>query len=122
MPSIIFKITMIIFWVSTLISPFALVAQETQLKPVKKDTLILQVDGLSCPYCAYGLEKKLESIEGVNKSDIRLNGGIVKLEINRDADLDSLFLKLKIDEAGFTLRKFIEDRKKAHKEKTDKAK
>jgi len=26
---------------------------------------IMRVDGLACPYCAYGIEKKLKKIEGV---------------------------------------------------------
>ena len=34
---------------------------------VYADSLVysLQVNGLACPFCAYGVEKKLSSIEGV---------------------------------------------------------
>ncbi|MGN2393298.1 heavy-metal-associated domain-containing protein, partial [Pelomicrobium sp. G1] len=27
----------------------------------------LQVDGLACPFCAYGIEKKLRALDGVDK-------------------------------------------------------
>ena len=30
----------------------------------------LTVDGLACPFCAYGIEKKLGAVNGVEKLDI----------------------------------------------------
>ncbi len=35
----------------------------------------VQVDGLSCPFCAYGLEKKLRKVENVARIEIRVNEG-----------------------------------------------
>ena len=35
----------------------------------------VQVDGLSCPFCAYGLEKKLRKVENVASIEIRVNEG-----------------------------------------------
>ena len=81
-------------------------AQNAKKDKTQKEIIHLRVDGLSCPFCAYGLEKKLESIEGVNKVDIRLNEGTVKMYTAPKADIDSVLLKEKIDEAGFTLKKF----------------
>lgn len=88
--------------------PFTGQAQDTKgkTKDKEKETITLQVDGLSCPFCAYGLEKKLKSIEGISQTDIELNKGIVTLEVNPNITIDSLLLKEKINEAGFTLKKF----------------
>ncbi len=96
--------------------PFTVQAQDTkkETKDKEKEKITLQVDGLSCPFCAYGLEKKLKSIEGVNQTDIELNKGVVTLEVSPNAAVDSLLLKEKINEAGFTLKKF----KNNSKEKT----
>ena len=81
-------------------------AQEANQKKSEQTQIILQVEGLSCPFCAYGLEKKLKAIDGVKKTDIKLNNGIVKLYVRPNVVIDSLTLKKKIDEAGFTLKKF----------------
>ena len=37
----------------------------------------LRVDGLACPYCAYGIEKKIKALGGVDKGsiEIKLNEG-----------------------------------------------
>ncbi len=35
----------------------------------------VQVDGLSCPFCAYGLEKKLRKVENVARIEIRVDEG-----------------------------------------------
>ncbi len=61
---------------------------------------------MSCPFCAYGLEKKLNTLEGVEKMNIRLNDGLVILYVNPQTKIDSLLLKKKIDETGFTLKKY----------------
>lgn len=67
----------------------------------------LTVDGLACPYCAYGIEKKLEASAGVvsNSVVIKLNEGIVEFEANRGAVFTEESLGQLINDAGFTLRK-----------------
>lgn len=66
----------------------------------------LRVDGLACPYCAYGIEKKIKALDGVNKEsiDIRLNEGLVVFQADTDTTIDEPALKQLINDAGFTLR------------------
>ena len=64
----------------------------------------LRVDGLACPFCAYGLEKKLKRIEGVEKFDLDLDTGEVTLIYGADARVDEDLLRQKVKEAGFTPR------------------
>ncbi len=35
-------------------------------------SLTVSVDGLACPFCAYGVEKKLKRVEGVKSIDVRI--------------------------------------------------
>ncbi len=43
----------------------------------------IEVDGLSCPFCAFGLKKKLKKIEGVEKVDVSVkNAGFTPREIS----------------------------------------
>ncbi len=41
----------------------------------------MRVDGLACPYCAYGIEKKLSAIDGVEKIDVDLENGLVIVNV-----------------------------------------
>ncbi len=64
----------------------------------------LRVDGLACPFCAYGVEKKLQKIEGVEKLDIKINDGLVVIYFQENAKIDKKLITQKVKEAGFTLR------------------
>ena len=62
----------------------------------------LRVDGLACPFCAYGIEKKLNAIDGVDEVDIDLNSGLVTVDVIEGTSLnDSQMTKL-FNDAGFT--------------------
>lgn len=68
----------------------------------------LRVDGLACPYCAYGIEKKIKALDGVVKDsvEIKLNEGLVVFRTNDQPQLTEASLKTLINDAGFTLRNF----------------
>lgn len=70
------------------------------------DTYRLQVDGLACPFCAYGVEKKLNETQGVESIDIRINEGVVLVAVSEDSDFDRALAKRVMKEAGFTLNGF----------------
>tara|TARA_R110001599_G_C12272072_1_gene661599 strand:+ start:1828 stop:2070 length:243 start_codon:yes stop_codon:yes gene_type:complete len=64
------------------------------------------VDGLACAYCAYGIEKKIKALEGVNPNsvDVRLNEGLVTFEADTEQPVNEASLKRLVNDAGFTLR------------------
>ena len=66
----------------------------------------LKVDGLACPYCAYGIEKKILTLQGVKDDslDIRLNEGLVVFDAENDKRISEASLKELVNDAGFTLR------------------
>jgi len=66
----------------------------------------LQVGGLSCPFCAYGIEKKLSSLEGVVAVDVDLASGAVLVTMKDHASLDEATATRAVQAAGFTLKRF----------------
>jgi mercuric ion binding protein len=66
----------------------------------------LQVDGLACPFCAYGIEKKLSSIEGVDDIQVDIKKGEVIVIMAEGVPLTEDLARKKVKDAGFTLRAF----------------
>jgi copper chaperone CopZ len=66
----------------------------------------LQVDGLACPFCAYGIEKKLTALDHVDKVETHIREGAVIVTMEDGASLDEATAKQAIEAAGFTLNGF----------------
>jgi len=66
----------------------------------------LRADGLSCPFCAYGIEKQLGRIKGVKSVATDIKSGKVTVTMKAGARLDESDAKQAVDKAGFTLRSF----------------
>ena len=66
----------------------------------------LRVDGLACPFCAYGIEKELSSVEGVESIDIDIKEGVVIVTMADGVTLDETVARKAIEDAGFDLRSF----------------
>lgn len=69
-----------------------------------KGTLKIEVDGLSCPFCAYGLEKNLSKVEGVQTIKIDVENAFVLLTISEGMGVDEATIRKNIKDAGFTPR------------------
>lgn len=68
----------------------------------KKTYIKIGVDGLSCPFCAYGLEKKLKKIKTVNNVEIYLEEGIAVFSVSNDQKPTKETLEKIVTDAGFT--------------------
>ena len=68
----------------------------------------LQVAGLACPFCAYGIEKKLSSIKGVENTQVDVPSGIVIVTMAEGVELKEKAAREKVKKAGFSLRSFGE--------------
>ncbi len=66
----------------------------------------LYVNGLACPFCAYGVEKKVGGLAGVKNVEIDIDSGLVAVTMAPGASLDKAAAKQAVSDAGFTLRKF----------------
>ena len=64
----------------------------------------VRVDGLSCPFCAYSLEKQLKKVDGAGEVKIEVNKGIAELISRADESLEIEQLNNAVVKAGFTPR------------------
>ncbi len=66
----------------------------------------IEVAGLACPFCAYGIEKKLTAIEGVERVETNIKEGTVIVIMKDGARLDMATAERAVKGAGFTLKGF----------------
>jgi len=64
----------------------------------------MRVDGLACPFCAYGIEKKLKAIEGTDKISVDLDKGLVSVNVIEGKELTEEQMKKLFHDSGFTYR------------------
>lgn len=67
-------------------------------------TIALEVDGMSCPFCAYGLEKRLRELPAVDSLVIRVSDGLVQIRLKEGETLSDEALSEAVKRAGFSLR------------------
>ncbi len=89
-------VTWVIFLAATVFTVLPARAQIT--------TVTVRVDGLSCPFCAYGLEKKIKAVPGTKDPVINVEEGIVTLIPTGNASIDFDGLREAVRKAGFTPR------------------
>lgn len=68
----------------------------------KSAAVTVRVDGLSCPFCAYGLEKKIMKMEGVEDMKIDLEGGKIEIRFSDEDYVEVREIEEAVRDAGFT--------------------
>lgn len=66
------------------------------------DRVEMQINGMTCPFCVYGIEKKLEALEEVEDASANLKTGIVDIKLKKDEPIDIERLNEAVRETGFT--------------------
>ncbi len=64
--------------------------------------MTVTVDGMACPFCAYGLEKKLKNLEGIRGVKVELKTGIARLTLKEEAPPTVAAIREAVKKAGFT--------------------
>ena len=64
----------------------------------------MRVDGLACPFCAFGIEKKLKAIDGTSDIKVDLDKGVVSVNMAEGKSLTEEQLKKLYNDSGFTFR------------------
>ena len=67
-------------------------------------TVQLTVDGMVCPFCAYGLEKRLRDLAAVDSVIVRISDGLVQIREKDGQRLTQEEVHREVEKAGFTLR------------------
>ncbi|MFQ5890463.1 MAG: heavy-metal-associated domain-containing protein [Gemmatimonadota bacterium] len=85
-----------------------LAAQQEAAAPEPEPRQIqVTILGMSCPFCAYGVEQKLKKLEGVEEIEVVLETGLATLTMVEDADLSNELLQKTVKEAGFEAAKIV---------------
>ncbi len=63
----------------------------------------LEVNGMACPFCAFGIEKKLRAIEGVQDLTVFLDEGRIDLVFSPENGASVSDIEAAVKEAGFKL-------------------
>jgi len=64
----------------------------------------IKVDGMACPFCALGLEKKLNQIVGLYDLKIEIEDGVAIFKIEEGKTIPAFKIKDAVVQAGFTPR------------------
>ncbi len=64
----------------------------------------MEIHGLACPYCAFGMEKELKRISGVENLEIHLEEGLVYMSLPASQMPSEEDLGKIVTDAGFTLK------------------
>lgn len=67
-----------------------------------KDEITVQVDGLGCPFCAYGLEKKFKEFKGIKNVAIEMETGVMTFDFPTEDSLRIEQIEEKVVDAGYT--------------------
>lgn len=65
-------------------------------------SIVMKVEGMSCPFCAYGLEKRLRELPAVEELLIRVSDGVVQIRVKEGQQVDDEALRKAVERAGFT--------------------
>ncbi len=93
----------------------ALPARAQDDKIIENPDVIIEVAGLSCPFCAYGIEKRLKKIDSVDELSVLLEEGKVQLKLKEGATVSEERLQQAVADAGFEARSivFVNEKAKA---------
>ena len=61
----------------------------------------IKVEGLYCPFCAYGLEKQLKKLNGFKKVEVNLKHGVAELHIKPGVTVTDAAIQTAVEDAGF---------------------
>lgn len=92
--------------VVVVLSAGAVNAQETEAVGQPQVVYRLGADGLTCPFCAYGIEKELSAIDGVATAETDIGSGTVIVTMKQGSELTEALAKEAVEAAGFALRSF----------------
>jgi len=64
----------------------------------------VDVEGMNCPFCAYGIEKKLKRLDGVEQVEVDLTHGQFWLKVDDAITVSEETVSNIVRDAGFTFK------------------
>ncbi len=83
------------------------------------DQFTVQVEGLGCPFCAFGLEKRFKELKGIKKISIEMKTGTLTFDYPTAKKLTIVQVEEQVAKAGYTSAGVSIKRKDGTVEATD---
>ena len=93
----------VILLVLASMTPILSVLADEAAQPASQP-IVVRVDGASCPFCAFGLEKRLGRLDGVLDVKMELKAGKAMVTLKEGATVSEDALRQAVKEAGFTAK------------------
>lgn len=90
--------------VLTLLLTFTISEKADAQDKIEDPDITVGIDGLVCPFCAYGANKNFKRLEEVEAVYISIDNGIADLKLKEGHTLSEEKIKKTIDDAGFEVR------------------
>lgn len=73
----------------------------------QKYDVVVEIEGMVCPFCSYGLEQALNKMEQINQTDVSILDGLAKIILVDDQQVTKELITGVITDAGYKTDKFI---------------
>lgn len=68
---------------------------------------VLRVNGLACPFCAFGIEKEFSRQPGVENTNVDLSDGVLIVTVKPGTRFTDAQLNKIVKDAGFVLKRVV---------------
>jgi len=75
---------------------------DAQKKNKERDVVETVVEGLGCPFCAYGLEKKFKKVKGIKNVKIEIEEGYFSFTVPVENKITLEEIDTRVSDAGYT--------------------
>ena len=90
-----------------LTAPTVLAQQDAVAQEQEQRQIEVTILGMSCPFCVYGVQQKLQRLGGVDDLKVELSTGLATLTLEEGVDISNEVLKETVKEAGFEVGKIV---------------
>ena len=89
--------------IARLVSPLSALMSVIELSSRSRNVRLVSPVNV-CPFCAYGLEKRLRELPALDETLIQVSDGLVQIRVKQGEQLTDEAVEDAVKRAGFTLR------------------
>jgi len=105
--------------VLSLLLSFTVTERANAQQKIENPDITVGINGMSCPFCAYGVTKKLKKLEGVITVYVSVDKGTADIELNAGTILSEEQILNAVADAGFEVRSIEYHNEEAKPESDD---
>ena len=105
---------------TTLAMSSTTLAQDDKL--IEDPDIVIEIAGLACPFCAYGIEKRLKKIDGIEELSVLLEEGKVQVRLEDGATVSRERVEEAVADAGFEAKSIVFVNEKSERARSENGK